>query len=152
MAELRIGDADREAAVAALGEHFAQGRLTKEEYDERAEVAWSARTGSQLAPLFGDLPGPGPAVSRAAATAQQPTAPPRWAQRPVVPPRAAWRAFPLVPVLIALGVLSALTHLPFVLLGLLVWFVASRHHVGPRPPWAGRGRVHPGAAQGGHWR
>ena len=33
--ELRIGDAEREAAVTALGEHYAAGRLTKDEYDER---------------------------------------------------------------------------------------------------------------------
>ena len=44
--ELRIGDAEREAAVTALGEHYAAGRLTKEEYDERAERAWAARTAS----------------------------------------------------------------------------------------------------------
>ena len=36
--ELRIGDDDREAAVTALGEHYAAGRLTKEEYDERADA------------------------------------------------------------------------------------------------------------------
>ena len=36
--ELRIGDAEREAAVTALGEHYAAGRLTKEEYDERADA------------------------------------------------------------------------------------------------------------------
>ena len=54
--ELRIGDSEREAAVTALGEHYAAGRLTKEEYDERAGAAWAARTGSQLMPLFADLP------------------------------------------------------------------------------------------------
>ena len=37
--ELRIGDDEREAAVTALGEHYAAGRLTKDEYDERAERA-----------------------------------------------------------------------------------------------------------------
>jgi hypothetical protein len=40
--EMRIGDAEREAAVTALGEHFAAGRLTKEEYDERSGRAWTA--------------------------------------------------------------------------------------------------------------
>ena len=40
---LRIGDADREHAAAALGEHFATGRLSKEEYDERAQRVWEAR-------------------------------------------------------------------------------------------------------------
>jgi Domain of unknown function (DUF1707) len=56
--EIRIGDAEREAAVTALGEHYAAGRLTKEEYDERAEIAWTAKTNSALWPLFADLPRP----------------------------------------------------------------------------------------------
>jgi hypothetical protein len=55
-AEYRIGDADREQAVSALGEHYLAGRLTQEEYDERAAAAWSAKTRSQLQPLFRDLP------------------------------------------------------------------------------------------------
>lgn len=54
--ELRIGDTEREAAGSALGEHFASGRLTREEYDERSSAAWSARTNSDLWPLFVDLP------------------------------------------------------------------------------------------------
>ena len=40
--EMRISDAEREAAATALGEHYAAGRLTKEEYDERAAVAYAA--------------------------------------------------------------------------------------------------------------
>lgn len=58
--ELRIADADRDAAVAALGEHFAAGRLTREELDERSDRALAARTPSALAPLFADLPAPWP--------------------------------------------------------------------------------------------
>ncbi len=56
--EMRIGDAEREAAVSALGEHYAAGRLSKEEYDERSAVAYAARTSSDLWPLFVDLPQP----------------------------------------------------------------------------------------------
>ena len=56
MDQLRIGDAEREASVAALGEHFAQGRLTREEYDERSDAVWSARTRGDLVPVFADLP------------------------------------------------------------------------------------------------
>src|SRR4051794_41885231 len=56
--EIRIGDAEREAAVTALGEHYAAGRLTKEEFDERAGIAWTAKTNSTLWPLFADLPRP----------------------------------------------------------------------------------------------
>jgi hypothetical protein len=54
---LRIGDADRDRAVAALGDHFAAGRLTADEFDDRSSRAWQARTADDLAPLFADLPG-----------------------------------------------------------------------------------------------
>ncbi len=54
--ETRIGDTEREQAVSQLGEHYLAGRITKEEYDERTAAAWSARTVSQLQPLFWDLP------------------------------------------------------------------------------------------------
>lgn len=55
---LRIGDAEREAAIAALGEHYANGRITKDEYDERAGRAWTARFGADVDGLFSDLPQP----------------------------------------------------------------------------------------------
>jgi len=35
----RISDGDRDAAVQALGEHYAIGRLDKAEYDERVDLA-----------------------------------------------------------------------------------------------------------------
>jgi hypothetical protein len=53
---VRIGDAERDAAVSSLGEHFAAGRLTHEEFDERLDLAWAARTQADLDPLFADLP------------------------------------------------------------------------------------------------
>jgi hypothetical protein len=58
--DLRIGDAERDAAVAALGEHFAAGRLDAQEYDERTSAAWAARSAGALVPLFEDLPAPHP--------------------------------------------------------------------------------------------
>ncbi|OUC91305.1 DUF1707 SHOCT-like domain-containing protein [Streptosporangium minutum] len=54
--DLRIGDAERDAAVTALREHYAQGRLTHEELDERIELTLSARTGRELALTSADLP------------------------------------------------------------------------------------------------
>jgi hypothetical protein len=66
-AQVRIGDAERERAVSALGEHYVAGRLTKDELDERADTAWAARTSGDLAPLFADLPAlPTPAPPRPA--------------------------------------------------------------------------------------
>jgi hypothetical protein len=55
---VRIGNREREAAVRELGEHFAEGRLDPEEYEERATAAHAARTAADLAPLFADLPRP----------------------------------------------------------------------------------------------
>jgi hypothetical protein len=54
--EPRIGDAEREVATARLGDHFAAGRLDHEEYDERLDAIWSARTTGDLDQLFEDLP------------------------------------------------------------------------------------------------
>lgn len=56
MTQIRIGDAERDGAAAALGEHYAAGRLTKDEYDERIDRVWAAKYEDDLAPLFSDLP------------------------------------------------------------------------------------------------
>ena len=56
MDSLRISDADREAAVDLLGEQYALGRLTRDEFDERSDAVWSAKTQGDLAPIFADLP------------------------------------------------------------------------------------------------
>src|SRR3954471_2868 len=54
---VRIGDAERDEALDKLGDHFAAGRLTREELDERTEAAMGARFDSDLEVLFRDLPG-----------------------------------------------------------------------------------------------
>jgi Domain of unknown function (DUF1707) len=53
---LRIGDAERDSAIAALGDHFAAGRLNTEEFEERVDQAIRARFNDDLEPLFVDLP------------------------------------------------------------------------------------------------
>ena len=53
---IRALDADRERAVASLGDHFAAGRLTRAELDERLTTALSARTAGDLQRLVADLP------------------------------------------------------------------------------------------------
>ncbi|WP_328991241.1 DUF1707 domain-containing protein [Kribbella sp. NBC_01245] len=55
---VRIGDAERDEAVALLGEHFVAGRLTQEEFEERSDQATRARYVDDVAPLFADLPDP----------------------------------------------------------------------------------------------
>lgn len=65
-AELRASDADREKVADALREALAEGRLDMEEFGERLDVAYRARTYGELAPLTRDLPSavvPGPKVS-----------------------------------------------------------------------------------------
>ena len=57
-APLRASDADREATADVLRTGFEQGRLTTEEFDERLQAAYNARTHADLAALTGDLPAP----------------------------------------------------------------------------------------------
>jgi hypothetical protein len=54
--DLRVGDAERETAMEALREHYAQGRLTHAELGERLDLALTARTGQDLARVREDLP------------------------------------------------------------------------------------------------
>jgi TM2 domain-containing membrane protein YozV len=60
---IRIGNAEREAAVRELGEHYAAGRLDAAEYEERTTAAYAARTADDLVPLFDDLPREQPTVA-----------------------------------------------------------------------------------------
>jgi hypothetical protein len=54
-AALRASDADRDVVLRVLGEAYADGRLNREELDERSDQAASARTLGQLPPLLADL-------------------------------------------------------------------------------------------------
>ena len=53
---LRIGDTERDRAIAELGDHFAAGRLSTEEFEQRVDQAIKARFNDDLEPLFVDLP------------------------------------------------------------------------------------------------
>ncbi|HTX27160.1 MAG TPA: DUF1707 domain-containing protein [Streptosporangiaceae bacterium] len=53
---IRASDEDREWTAAALGAHFAAGRLTLEEFQERLDRAYAAKTLGELADLMTDLP------------------------------------------------------------------------------------------------
>ncbi|WP_086821151.1 DUF1707 domain-containing protein [Allokutzneria sp. NRRL B-24872] len=55
--QTRIGDTERAEAQRMLGEHLEAGRLSSEEYGERAALAGTARFAADLLPLFADLPG-----------------------------------------------------------------------------------------------
>jgi Flp pilus assembly protein TadB len=121
---LRIGDAERETAAHELGEHYAMGRITTEEHSARLEQIWAARTAADLAPAFADLPRP-PKPDPVTASPRR-----QWSGRSA--PRVPF----LVKLLIALVVVVLVfTHLPWVLVALLVYLVFLRrfaHHRHPR--------------------
>ena len=54
--DLRVSDQDRERAVQEMREHFAVGRLTEDEMDERVQAAVRAQSQSELAAIRQDLP------------------------------------------------------------------------------------------------
>ena len=54
--DLRVGDAERDATAAALGEHFARGRLTFDELIARLDAAFTATMRSEIAQTTRDLP------------------------------------------------------------------------------------------------
>jgi Domain of unknown function (DUF1707) len=54
--DLRIGDAERDATMTQLREHFAAGRLTLDEVTQRIDLALTAKTQGQIDGLMADLP------------------------------------------------------------------------------------------------
>lgn len=54
--DLRVGDADRDRALAELSRHFTDGRIDAAELDERTGQALQARTVAELAAPLADLP------------------------------------------------------------------------------------------------
>ncbi len=49
---IRASDAEREDALRRLAGHYADGRLERAEFDERADAAFAALTREQLRTLF----------------------------------------------------------------------------------------------------
>jgi hypothetical protein len=83
---MRASDAEREAVTARLRDHYAEGRLTNDELDERVSAALSAKTFGELRTLTTDLPGPAPVPPRTAARPSWDGPPPwRHRRRPPVP-------------------------------------------------------------------
>lgn len=54
--DLRASDEQRDHAAAEIRDHYAAGRLTEDELNERLDAAYSARTQGELAELRSDLP------------------------------------------------------------------------------------------------
>jgi len=85
---IRISDADRERAAARLREHFAEGRLSPDELDERIAAALTAKTAGDVRRIMADLPDPVPAPPQARQS-------PPWAPRPGAAFRRGPRILPL---------------------------------------------------------
>jgi hypothetical protein len=142
-AQVRVGDAERQDAATQLQAHFAAGRLTWDELDERLAQAWAARTAGELSALFVDLPVEQAAAAPAAA-ARAPAAVMAGRRRPRFHP-----IYALPVVLIAVAVLMHSLALPpgLILIPFAWVFLAGgarRHHGGPS-----HGRRHGHGAYGG---
>src|ERR1700677_1538625 len=57
--EMRVGHEEREAVAAELREHYATGRLTLDELNERLDKAFAAKTKGDLNAIMTDLPSAG---------------------------------------------------------------------------------------------
>ena len=55
---IRISDADRERIAARLRDHYAEGRLSSEELEERITATFNAKTFGDLGGVMADLPDP----------------------------------------------------------------------------------------------
>jgi hypothetical protein len=65
-ASMRASDADREIVRVVLGDAFADGRLTREEYDDRLNTLYGSRTLGEVSSLVTDLvPLDGPSIAPA---------------------------------------------------------------------------------------
>ena len=151
---IRVSDADREQVADRLREHFAEGRLSTDELDERIAAALSAKTFAELRRVTKDLPDPEPAPAQG--QGQGRPYPPPWAgRRGFAGRRRGPRLLPLLLLLlIAALVLPGAGWLLFVFVKvvLVFWLVATvaaifaaarfRRHVrrhwqsGPRGPWS----------------
>jgi hypothetical protein len=118
---IRIGDAERAEAVAALGEHFALGRLDQEEFDTRVRAAYAGRIRADLRGLFTDLPGPAPFPA---------VVPPARGVVPyargAVPARRVPPAVPLAAIVAVFATVSLIVGFPVFPLLFLLLFVAWR--------------------------
>ena len=107
-AHMRVSDADRDAALAELSEHYQAGRLTTEEMEERTAKALASKTGSDLTGLLADLPPTGIAEPKAPAPRQS---------------RAGWAMASTAGLLLVTGI------------ALVLGIVIGRHNHGFLLPW-----------------
>lgn len=79
--EMRASDAERERVAEILREAVAEGRLEMEEFEQRLDATYKARTHGELVPIVRDLPGIGAAVAPVAAGQPGTGSMARWSDR-----------------------------------------------------------------------
>ncbi|WP_443071485.1 DUF1707 SHOCT-like domain-containing protein [Streptomyces sp. NBC_01465] len=78
---MRASDAERERVAESLREAVAEGRLDMEEFENRLDAAYKARTHGELEPLVRDLPAPGTFRKAGAVAPASSAAAEGWAER-----------------------------------------------------------------------
>ncbi|MFF5333981.1 DUF1707 domain-containing protein [Streptomyces sp. NPDC013181] len=78
---MRASDAERERVAEILREALAEGRLEMEEFEQRLDGAYKARTHGELEPLVRDLPAVGAPVTVPDAVRSRTGSAARWADR-----------------------------------------------------------------------
>jgi hypothetical protein len=124
---LRAADADRERVAERLREGHAEGRLDIEEFQDRLQRCYESKTLGELRELVGDLPRQDPSEDQRRSFGL-------WR----------WRMAPLIPILFALIVISAVAghhaghHIFWLWIPLLFlfwrlsWWPRRRRWAGPR--------------------
>ncbi|MFE3324599.1 DUF1707 domain-containing protein [Streptomyces sp. NPDC059176] len=79
--EMRASDAERERIAERLRDAVAEGRLDMEEFEERLDAAYKARTHGELEPLVRDLPAPGDGSAVDGSVASASTGAVDWSRR-----------------------------------------------------------------------
>jgi len=145
---IRISDADREHVAARLREHFAQGRLSSDELDERISAALTAKTIGDVRPIMADLPEPAPVAPRARQS-------PPWAVRRGPVHRGGPRLLPLVilALIVALVIPGAnWVFLAFLQIVLALWLVACLAGIFAVARFRRHMRHHWQSGDGPYWR
>ena len=134
---IRASDAERDRVVGLLKQHFTDGRLTMDEFSERMDVAYAARTRGELVSTLRELP-----VLAAPAMVARPV--PR---HPHPHPRGRgsmpMAAFPLVVfgIMLVMLIIASRGVLLWPMFFLLIWMGRGhgrRHYRGNYPDWSHR--------------
>jgi hypothetical protein len=132
---LRASDADRERIVQMLREHHAEGRLDVDEFHERFNAAYEAKTLGELDALLADLPAID--LYRLPSAGLRPTpvgsrAPARRPSGSVARQAGQWAAWAVTSSILALAwlitgaVAGGAAWLPWFLLVVIPWAIALR--------------------------